>query len=77
MSEMVKRVVKALTTVVSQEGLRWDDMARAAMAAMRYEDGTDEALAIAVSDKVRGGDAVHVIEHWDGMIDAALAENGQ
>lgn len=47
--------------------------ARAALAAMKYVDGTDEHLAIAAA-RPGGVDAVIVIGAVDAYIDAALAE---
>lgn len=43
----------------------------AAVHALRYEDGTDEDLAIAVGRRLRL-DPVMVIECFDGMLDAIL-----
>lgn len=51
----------------------WFVMADVALEAMRYEDGTDEHLAIITSTALRH-DAVTVIECWDGMIDAIQKE---
>jgi hypothetical protein len=62
---------------------RWEDLtelarrammirAIAAIGALRYEDGWDEDLAIAVGKRL-GHDPVMVIECFDGMIAAVLA----
>lgn len=46
--------------------------ARAALNAMKYEDGTDESALIQASSVVRC-DPVAISEAWDAMIDAHLA----
>lgn len=52
----------------------WVPSARAAMTAMKYVDGTDEANLITVSNEERV-EAVSLIMAWDGLIDAALADD--
>ena len=46
--------------------------ARAALTALKYEDGADEAALIQASHVVRC-DPVAISEAWDAMIDAHLA----
>ena len=53
--------------------MRYIDMARAAMTAMKYVDGTDEPNLITVSNEEHV-EAVSLIMAWDGLIDAALAD---
>jgi hypothetical protein len=87
MTSMPERVARAIATAMDQPlprfvQQRWEDLtpqAREAMQiraivafrAMRYEDGTDEDLAIIASRRV-GVDAVIVIDCWDAMLAAIL-----
>lgn len=54
-------------------GILAQELARAALLAIKYEDGTDESTLIDVSNKYRV-EAVSLIEAYDAMIDAALSE---
>lgn len=47
--------------------------ARVAMAAMKYEDGTDETALVAAANQERL-DPVSLAGAWDRMIDEALRE---
>lgn len=80
MSEMLDRMAKA---IYGRDEATWKrnahtmgvaqakEQARRALAAARYEDGTDETSAIAAGLATRH-DPVTVIECWDCMIDAVI-----
>lgn len=79
MNEMLERVARAIAQArgswYADEG-QWrhcEGEARAAIEAMRYEDGTDETKVIGLANKLRvdAGAFIECIEAW---IDAALKE---
>jgi hypothetical protein len=93
MSEMIERVARAICyanclaahpgdidRALTQADSGWDlwvKEARAAIEAMRYEDGIDEDLAIEIGGRNLGVDAVGAIEIHEAWIDAALSGSNQ
>ena len=71
MSEMVERVAKAIAAEFSHLGTGWDEIARAAIAAMR-----EPTEAMKSVEGVHWGYSCHVCgglkEGWQAMIDEAL-----
>jgi hypothetical protein len=71
MTEMFRRLALALTPYINHGIADAGEAVRAALEAMRYEDGTDEDIAISIGDRLHV-DPVTAIECHDAWIDAAL-----
>lgn len=81
-NDMVERVALAIYREfenrpryarVQMNDLFATELARAAMRAMKYADGTDEGMLCAISAS-EAVDPVSLACAWDRMIDAALSE---
>ncbi len=76
MNEMIERVANAMAFHSDRQAhtkpwmVKWDDLARVAIAAMR--EPTEAMLDAAVARDYRGEGPDTASEHWRAMIDQAL-----